>query len=255
MRHSTTHSPIFTPIWTCYALSSIDGTQYVGTRYVGDGPESRTTSRFLQSFSPYAHFVTASASQTNNDAALIEAMGRGDERAAAQLYDRHSGVLFALAVRIVGEGADAEDVVLDAFTQAWNTASRYESHRGSVIGWLLTITRTRALDVVRARGRRAKAVDAASRSMGDEPIAVAGASASAADVVEQNERASAVTSAMSVLSGQQRHAIELAFFEGLTHTEIAEKLGEPLGTIKTRIRLGMLKLRDVLRLSPTGMVS
>ncbi|MEP6778521.1 MAG: sigma-70 family RNA polymerase sigma factor [Gemmatimonadaceae bacterium] len=199
--------------------------------------------------------MTAPGSQTKNDASLIEAMAGGDQRAAAQLYDRHSGVLFALAVRIVGEGADAEDVVLDAFTQAWNNAKTYSAERGSVLGWLTTIARTRSLDVVRARGRRAKAVETASRSMGDDPIAVAGAAASASDIVEQKERASAVTSAMAVLSGQQRYAIELAFFEGLTHSEIAEKLGEPLGTIKTRIRLGMLKLRDVLRMSPTGVVS
>lgn len=182
-------------------------------------------------------------------------MARGDQRAAAQLYDKYSASMFALAVRIVGEGADAEDVVLDAFTQAWNKAATYEGDRGSVLGWLTTMTRTRALDCVRSRGRRAKAVDTASRSMGDDPVGVAGAGVSASDVVELGERADAVNSAMSVLSGQQRNAIELAFFEGLTHTEIAERLGEPLGTIKTRIRLGMQKLRDVLRDVPQEMVS
>jgi RNA polymerase sigma-70 factor (ECF subfamily) len=163
--------------------------------------------------------------------------------------------MFALAVRIVGEGADAEDVVLDAFTQAWNSASRYEADRGSVLGWLTTMTRTRALDLVRGRGRRSKAVDTASRSMGGDPVAVAGSAPSAVDLVELSERADAVSSAMSVLSGQQRVAIELAFFEGLTHSEVAERLGEPLGTIKTRIRLGMQKLRDVLRDAPQETMS
>ncbi|MDQ6611135.1 MAG: sigma-70 family RNA polymerase sigma factor [Gemmatimonadota bacterium] len=250
MTYSTALSPISMPLLACFALFSGDRRQYVG-----GGPESRTKTRIPRGVSSSQNFVTAPGSPANNDAVLIEAMGRGDERAAATLYDRYSGVLFALAVRIVGNSADAEDVVLDAFTQAWNSASRYESNRGSVLGWLTTITRTRALDVVRARGRRTKAVDTASRSMGDDPVGVAGATVSAAEVVEQKERASAVTSAMAVLSGQQRHAIELAFFEGLTHTEIAERLGEPLGTIKTRIRLGMLKLRDALRFTPTGLVS
>ena len=182
-------------------------------------------------------------------------MARGHDRAAAQFYDKYSPAMFALAVRIVGEGADAEDVVLDAFTQAWNKASTYDASRGSVLGWLTTMTRTRALDCVRSRGRRTRAVDTASRTMGDDPVAVAGYAVSAADVVELDERAVAVNGAMAVLSGQQRSAIELAFFEGLTHTEIAERLGEPLGTIKTRIRLGMQKLRDVLRDLPQEMVS
>lgn len=124
-----------------------------------------------------------------------------------------------------------------------------------MLGWLTTITRTRALDLVRSRGRRAKAVDAASRSMGDDPVAVAGAPASATENMELGERAAAVSSAMSVLSGQQRSAIELAFFDGLSHSEIAERLGEPLGTIKTRIRLGMQKLRDVLLNIPQGALS
>ena len=169
-----------------------------------------------------------------------------DERAAAQFYDKYSAQMFALAVRIVGEGADAEDVVLDAFTQAWNKASTYETDRGSVLGWLTTMTRTRALDCVRSRGRRTKAVDSASRTMGDDPVGVAGAAVSASDYVELSERAEAVNNAMTVLSGQQRNAIELAFFEGLTHTEIAQKLAQPLGTAKSRIRLGLAHLKQAL---------
>ena len=250
MRTWTATSPIIEPRWPGFALFSMSGTQYVGS-----GVGAHVNARLHTSFSSYAHSANASGLTTNEDVGLIEAMGRRDERAAARLYDKYSAVLFALAVRIVGESADAEDVVLDAFTQAWNNATRYENERGSVLGWLTTIARTRALDLVRGRGRRAKAVDAATRSMGDEPVAVGGAGTSASDMIEQNERATAVTSALAILSVQQRLAIELAFFDGLTHTEIADKLGEPLGTIKTRIRLGMLKLRDVLRDLPTEMVS
>lgn len=224
-------------------------------QYVGGNAELRSISGAARGFRPWAPPVKATVVPINEDAALVAAMAREDERAAAQLYDKYSAAMFGLAVRIVGEGADAEDVVLDAFTQAWNNAPTYAADRGSVLGWLTTITRTRALDCVRSRGRRSKAVDAASRSMGDEPVAVAAASVSATEVLELGERAAAVNSAMAVLSGHQRNAIELAFFEGLTHSEIAERLGEPLGTIKTRIRLGMQRLRDVLMNAPQGVLS
>lgn len=223
--------------------------------YVGGSGERLPTSHRRFSFGPYATPVNAPGSPIHEDQTIVAAMARGDERAAAQFYDKYSAQMFALAVRIVGEGADAEDVVLDAFTQAWNKASTYQSDRGSVLGWLTTMTRTRALDCVRSRGRRTKAVDTASRTMGDDPVGVAAAAVSASDYVELGERADAVNNAMTVLSGQQRNAIELAFFEGLTHTEIAERLGEPLGTVKTRIRLGMQKLRDVLRELPQEMMS
>lgn len=246
MKSSTSHP--LSPIPGGIALSSRGGGQYVG------GSDERSPRRIYQ-FGPYAPPVNAPGAPLHEDQKLVMAMARLDERAAAQLYDKYSAAMFALAVRIVGEGADAEDVVLDAFTQAWNSASRYEADRGSVLGWLTTMTRTRALDLVRGRGRRTKAVDTASRSMGGDPVAVAGSAPSAVDLVELSERADAVSSAMSVLSGQQRVAIELAFFEGLTHSEVAERLGEPLGTIKTRIRLGMQKLRDVLRDAPQEMMS
>lgn len=232
------------------ALFPVNGARYVG----GGGIRSKHFGQ-PDGFGPYVPTVNAPATPLHEDQKLVMAMARSDERAAAQLYDKHSAAMFALAVRIVGETADAEDVVLDVFTQAWNSAAKYDAVRGSVLGWLTTMTRTRALDLVRGRGRRAKAVDNASRSLGDDPVAVAASAPSAVDVVELGERADAVTSAMAVLSGQQRNAIELAFFEGLTHSEIAERLGEPLGTIKTRIRLGMQKLRDVLRDAPQEMIS
>ena len=235
---------------TGFALFSANGMHYVGERSGWQPPSQR---QFV--FAPYAPPVNAPGLPVPEDPKTVAAMARGDERAAAHFYDKYSAQMFALAVRIVGEGADAEDVVLDAFTQAWNKAATYETDRGSVLGWLTTMTRTRALDCVRSRGRRTKAVDTASRTMGDDPVGVAGAAVSAADLVELGERAESVNNAMTVLSGQQRNAIELAFFEGLTHTEIAERLGEPLGTIKTRIRLGMQKLRDVLREMPREMVS
>ena len=250
MRPATLPSAYLLPFVAGCALSSVTGVQYVGV-----GTIRSHSSRRFYGFGPYAPPVNAPATPVHEDQKLVMAMARSDEHAAARFYDKYSAAMFALAMRIVGESADAEDVVLDAFTQAWNSAARYDAERGSVLGWLTTMTRTRALDFVRGRGRRTKAVDTASRSMGDDPVAVAASAPSAVDVVEQGERAEAVTSAMGILSGHQRDAIELAFFEGLTHSEIAERLGEPLGTVKTRIRLGMQKLRDVLRDTPQELVS
>ncbi|MEP6831831.1 MAG: sigma-70 family RNA polymerase sigma factor [Gemmatimonas sp.] len=177
---------------------------------------------------------------------LVNGMASGDERAAAVLFDEFSPVLFALALRIVGERADAEEVVLEAFTQAWKSAGYYQADRSSVLSWLSMITRTRALDFVRTRDRRNKALINASQQMGDEPLAIGSATGVASDRLEEEERADAVGHALNSLSVPQRVAIELSFFSGLTHPEIAERLGEPLGTVKTRIRLGIQHMRNAL---------
>jgi RNA polymerase sigma-70 factor (ECF subfamily) len=238
------------PTYIGMSLSSLDGSQYVG------GAIRRTLSRRLSfglDFRPL--FLNALGISASDDPELIAAMAGGSEKAAARLYDKYSAPLYALALRVVGEPADAEDVLLSAFSQVWNTAGRYELGRGSVLGWMTTIVRTRALDVVRSRGRRSKAVDSASQSAGDDPVAAGAQAVSASDQVELDERATAVQSAMTVLSEPQRTAIELAFYEGLSHSEIAERLGEPLGTVKTRIRLGMQRLRDALRNAPQAMLS
>lgn len=177
---------------------------------------------------------------------LVARMASGDERAAAHLYDEYSPVLFALALRIVGERADAEEVVLDAFTQAWKNAAYYRAERSSVLSWLSMITRTRALDFLRARTRRVRALTVASRSVGDEPLGTADVSRGAGEQLEEDERDAAIGLALHSLATPQRAAIELSFFSGLTHLEIAERLGEPLGTVKTRIRLGMQHMRNRL---------
>ena len=172
-------------------------------------------------------------------------MAKRDERAASTLYDRHSSVMFGLAMRMVGESADAEEVVIDAFGQAWRDAARYDSVRGTVAGWLTTIVRTRALDLIRARGRRAKMTDSAASQV-DAPAGMGEGFPEPDRQVSDGERAGAVNVALESLPEAQRKVIELAFFEGLTHHEVSERLAEPLGTVKTRIRLGMQKLRDLL---------
>jgi RNA polymerase sigma-70 factor (ECF subfamily) len=175
------------------------------------------------------------------DHALVQRMAAGDERALGELYDRHGRTAYALVYAIVGERADADEVVADLFKQAWHSATQFEPARGSVGSWLATIARTRALDLVRARGRRSRVLERAAL------FSEEGAAAELPDRgVERAETRTIVTRALAALSAPQRRAIELAYFGGLTQSEIAAQLGEPLGTVKTRIRDGMAKLRRLL---------
>ena len=188
--------------------------------------------------------LSARSSSPAADRELMARAAAADERAMTELYDRYGTLVYTVAYRIVGQRADAEEVVVDAFTQAWREAARFEAERGSVAAWLTMIARSRALDLVRGRGRRERlAADAAAgtdRGSGEPD-------APAADGAEDDERRWVVRLALEGLSAPQRQAIELAFFEGLSQSEIAERLNEPLGTVKTRVRLGMQKLRESLR--------
>jgi RNA polymerase sigma-70 factor (ECF subfamily) len=173
-------------------------------------------------------------------------MAVGEDAALGDLYDRYGKMVYALALAIVREPADAEEVVVDAFGQAWRQAGSFDATRGSVGAWLATIARSRALDTLRARGRRVRAHERAAL-LSDEglaaPITAAG---DPAHSVERTEARRLVSQALAALPGPQRAAIELAYFEGLSQSEIAERLAEPLGTVKTRIRSGMEKLRGLL---------
>jgi RNA polymerase sigma-70 factor (ECF subfamily) len=181
------------------------------------------------------------------DGDLVARAAGGDERAVGQLYDRYGAVLYAVAYRIVGQAADAEEVVLEAFAQAWRDAPRFEAGRGSVAGWLTMIARSRALDLVRARSRRDRITATAAADRPDVPLAMGNYRPDPARAVDHDERRRQVQQALETLSPPQRQAIELAYFEGLSQSEIAERLREPLGTVKTRVRLGMQKLRECLR--------
>ena len=180
------------------------------------------------------------------DHALVRRMAAGDERALGELYDRHGRAAYALACAIVGERADADEVLVDVFQQAWRSAAQFEPARGSVGSWLITIARTRALDLVRARGRRSRALTKAAL-LSESGVASPVASDNAPDRgAEQAEARRLVMRALTDLPTPQRHAIELAYFGGLSQSEIAAELSEPLGTVKTRIRDGMAKLRTLL---------
>jgi RNA polymerase sigma-70 factor, ECF subfamily len=181
------------------------------------------------------------------DRALVERMAAGEERALGELYDRHGGMAYALALAIVREGADAEEVVADAFGQVWRSVAQYDPGRGSVAGWLATITRTRALDLVRARGRRTRAVERAAQADADGLAAPLATAADQPDRgIERQEARRLVARSLGELPEPQRRVIELAYFGGLSQTEIAAELQEPLGTVKTRMRAAMEKLRGSL---------
>jgi RNA polymerase sigma-70 factor (ECF subfamily) len=162
-------------------------------------------------------------------------------RRLGEIYDRHGRLIYSLALRILRDQADAEDVVQEVFSQAWTQAGRYDAARGSVLGWLLTLARSRAID--RLRGRKTRLEPALDDTrLGEIPDA----GIPADEQLAWAGRAAQVRAALEGLTMLQRMAIELAFYEGLTHAEIAERLELPLGTVKTRIRQGLLKLRDQL---------
>ena len=181
------------------------------------------------------------------DRALVASMAAGDDEALGTLYDRHGRTAYALAYAIVAERADAEEVVADAFGQAWRSAGQYDPERGSVGAWLSTITRARALDLVRGRGRRVRAHERAAHADADGLATPVAPVESPDRAVERLETGSLVRRALGSLPEPQRRAIELAYFSGLSQSEIATELNEPLGTVKTRMRAGMEKLRALLR--------
>lgn len=186
------------------------------------------------------------ASSTDDDGALLARIAGGDEGAFGRFYDRHGATVHGLACAIVGEGADAEDVTAAVFAQVWRSGDRYEASRATVAGWLTMITRARALDLLRSRRRRARVLDEASRA-DDDGLALPLASTGAPDAdVEQAELRTLVARSLAGLPAPQRRVIELAYFGGLSQSDIAAELGEPLGTVKTRVRAGLQKLRESL---------
>jgi RNA polymerase sigma-70 factor (ECF subfamily) len=178
----------------------------------------------------------------------VARIATGDERALGELYDRHGGTVYGLAYAIVRDAADAEEVAADAFAQLWRSAAEYDTSRGSVASWLSTITRSRALDRIRARQRRTRTVErAATQDVDGFALPLAPVSLAPDRGVERSEISRLVSSSLAELPQPQRQVIELAYFGGLSQSEIATQLAEPLGTVKTRMRTGMGKLRDALR--------
>jgi RNA polymerase sigma-70 factor (ECF subfamily) len=176
--------------------------------------------------------------------ALIRRMAGGDRDALAELYDSLSRPLYSTARHILNDASEAQDVVHDVFLTLWKNASSFDSSRGAAFSWAVTLTRNRSIDRLRTRANRARLLG---NSVPDDlGYGSESDSVSAGASVDIGDRAVAVRSALADLPKEQQRALELAFFSGLTQREIAEKLSEPIGTVKARIRRGLLKLRDAL---------
>lgn len=177
-----------------------------------------------------------------DDAALLVMIAGGDEQALAALYDRHGARAFSLALRILGDPETAEEVVLDVFWSVWQHAGAFMPERARFTTWLYAMVRNRAVD--RLRRRRARPPEVPERAL--EPREAAAADPAVEAMAEAEELAQAIREAMASLPEAQRRVLELAYFRGWTHREIAEHLGEPLGTVKSRLHLALRKIHDWL---------
>lgn len=180
---------------------------------------------------------------TVTDEGLIDRICRRDEHALALLYDRHARAAYGLALRIVWQEQAAEEVVQEAFLSVWRGAHRYRPGRGPVRTWLLAIVRNRAVDLLRGPGRHADRVLPLELAGGPEPVAGDDPEREALAAIEGHR----VRAALAALPPEQRSVVELAYFAGLSHREVAAKTGVPLGTVKSRMRLALERLRGLLR--------
>jgi len=178
---------------------------------------------------------SADTNATTSDLALVTAIRSGDQSAMAALYDRYSSIVYSVALRVLQNTGAAEDVLQDIFMQLWRNPGAFDASRGRMAAWLAVVARHRAIDALRRRRPE--------NDIEDVVVAVEHDLASDADRSRTMDK---VRGALQTMPAPQRSALEMAYFEGLTHSEIAEKTGEPLGTIKTRIRTGLLSLRRAL---------
>lgn len=181
------------------------------------------------------------SSRNQQLAAFIKGVADGDEGSLAALYDATRRLLYGLALRILGETGSAEEVLLDVYKQVWRKASSYDQERGNPLAWLMTIARSRAIDRLRSDSQERKRVEALDTA---REVSTTGDIEKDAALSEMRR---VILSALESLPPEQREVIDLAYYGGLSHSEIASKLGQPLGTVKTRARLAMMKLREKLR--------
>lgn len=170
--------------------------------------------------------------KTQDEAALIERIRSGDETAMADMYDRYSGIVYGVALRVLGNTTAAEDVLQEIFLQLWRNPQAFDANRGRLPAWLAVIARNRAIDHLRKRPPE--------DDIADMPISTG---VNLESEAAQRLAVDKIRGVLSRLPQEQRRALEMAFFEGMTHTEIAARSGEPLGTIKTRIRTGLITIR------------
>jgi RNA polymerase sigma-70 factor (ECF subfamily) len=177
----------------------------------------------------------------------VKAVAEGDPAALAALHDRHAAGVYAVCLRVLRDAEEAEEILEDVFWQLWRQARQYDATRGSVGVYLGTLARSRAIERLRVRERRVRLrSELPDELLGESSLGVATTGASPLHDALSLERRARVRRALAELPAAQREAVELAFLEGLSHGEVAERLGEPLGTVKTRIRSGLLRLRGAL---------
>ncbi len=198
---------------------------------------------------PSVGYSEAVSDTTISDPELMRAIGRQDRQAFETLYDRYNRLVFSTAYRVLQDAQGAEDIAQEVFVRLWKNPDRYDEQRGRFLGWLLSVTRNRSIDEVRSRKRRPLSESQVGNpedtgSLADEtPSEPARSAMELAEMTDQREM---VRRALAELPEEQRVAIELAYYKGLTQVEIADELDAPLGTVKTRVRLGMQKLRVAL---------
>ncbi|MEM6867863.1 MAG: sigma-70 family RNA polymerase sigma factor [Cyanobacteria bacterium J06632_3] len=180
----------------------------------------------------------------NRDAVLMQQIAQQDQVSLSQLYDRYARVVHALAYRLLGSREEAEEVVLDVFSQVWRTAKRYDPGKGRVDAWLFMLTRSRALDRGRKRQRDARVMESATAA---EKADCFPKGPSPEDVLLSSDRRQQIKAALDQIPPEQRQIIELAYFQGLSQSQIVRQTGISLGTVKTRARLGLKKLRALLQ--------
>jgi RNA polymerase sigma-70 factor (ECF subfamily) len=193
---------------------------------------------FLAAFTPTAN------PEVSLDTTLVSRLLQKDVNAFEQLYDRHSRAIYGLVVRILQHAGIAEEVVQDVFLQLWRNAAQYDSPRGPFVPWLFTLARNRALDTLRLKSERQRR-----REDQTEELPPVVSAPEYEKQLDEKRRAEKVRALMASLNPQQKKAIELAYFEGLSHTEIATALKEPLGTVKSWIRNGLLRLKEGLQVT------
>jgi len=189
-----------------------------------------------------ASILHAEPAQTS-DIELLHAVARSEEGALTALYDRYRLILFGLLVRILNSREEAEDVLQEVFLQVWRNAADFDEERGRPFTWLVTLTRSRGIDRLRVLAARQRLNDSAALEVSAE------VSDAVADTLHA-EQSEIIARALASLPAEQRRALKLAYFEGLTQSEIAARLGSPLGTVKTRMRAGMTTLRELLADQP-----
>ncbi|HEU0167286.1 MAG TPA: sigma-70 family RNA polymerase sigma factor [Chloroflexota bacterium] len=178
------------------------------------------------------------------DDELMRRVAQGDSDALAQLFRRYAGAVYSLAYRMLNDREGAEDLLNEVFVRVWRQAPSFDSHRGKFSTWLMSVARNLGIDELRSRRARPQRADPLSPD--DPDMDLVDEREDVERDVWQAERRRLIRQALRELPPAQRQALELAYFEGLTQTEIAERLGDPLGTVKTRVRLGLHKLRDLL---------